>query len=47
MKKLRILPLILLMALSLACASYAQEAEDLTRTCAITSPGRKTAKICD
>ena len=47
LKKLRILPLILLLVLSFAFAASAQEAEDLTKACTITSPGRKTAKICD
>ena len=45
--KLRILPLILLLILMAAFCAQAQEAEDITRVCTITSPGRKTGKICD
>ena len=47
MKKLRILPLVLLLMLSLFLPVCAQEAQDITKDCTITSPGRKTAKICD
>lgn len=47
MKKLRMLPLLLLLAAAFICSAAAQEAQDLTASCTITSPGRKTAKICD